>query len=812
MNALSGITRRLRAPLALFLSLVVMGTVLVSVASPAHAAQSTGFGGVYTSAPTTLFESKRGLGISAGLVPAKTWQTVSVAAGQAQIPGAVSLTGIVESATSDGQLRARSDVNSPSVLILSYTSKAGDVTSNSSNIAVSSNGTIQIQIDTPANVTLARQGVYSPNVNGLAPGGFSPINGERLVDTRSGLRTTKGVLTAGKTITVKASGSAGVPLGASGVVVNFTTLNATKAGMLKPYAAGDDRNNNAFYYPASATATTMSAHIPLSTDGSFAVWNGSGTTDLVIDVQGYFADAEEDGASFTPGAGNIFDSRQTSSSILASNETRALQVAGSQGVPAMDSGISAIVVTLTAVRGTSSTGSATLWADGDPRPADPSIASGSNSTRSNTVTVPLGPTGKINLGNTGDPSHYLIEIQGWYTDALEPRIGCINYASGSVTPIIPTTPISCSVRVSAAAIAGRTLTIQVGTSIQTVALPATTATNISVSIPAVGDQHEILAHTMTAAGEIISERSYSFRVGGAWDKENLVPTPADVSTVPRNVTLTVAPERDTFTDDVSLRYSVFGPGAGGPLLFQSDWVIGGIQLPSDLMAPGSTYSWSTEIRGTPLGASSQLTRTSPTWTMTAEQSVVVSVAGDLGTAPDTAVKASDAATVGVTQQALQAVQVATVGDSLVYDPSLPATAASSTPADVPAEGTMRASTGGYDVMGTWRSKDNQTVYLRRQALDKIRSKHNLDAGVVRRVTQSYNYRVGAGTPTKFSYFLGVADMQCYVWGCKVKQSTTVQAVVDYRRIGTSGQTYGVVTTYCQGFTWCPSYVKNALNK
>lgn len=118
-------------------------------------------------------------------------------------------------------------------------------------------------------------------------------------------------------------------------------------------------------------------------------------------------------------------------------------------------------------------------------------------------------------------------------------------------------------------------------------------------------------------------------------------------------------------------------------------------------------------------------------------------------------------------------------------------------------------TGTYDVIASWRAKDGNTVTLRRAAYDKIVTKHNLTTAVVKRVTTSYSSRLGAGSATAFNYFLEAKQITCNVLTCWVSNSLWVQSTVDYRAI--SGGTFGVVTTYCQGVTLCPNWVKNALN-
>ncbi|WXF91287.1 hypothetical protein WDV91_00325 [Curtobacterium flaccumfaciens pv. flaccumfaciens] len=98
----------------------------------------------------------------------------------------------------------------------------------------------------------------------------------------------------------------------------------------------------------------------------------------------------------------MFDSRASGSSILSKNETRAIPVAGQAGVPVTGSGITAVVLTLTAVHG-GSDGRASVWAGGTTQPDTTSINFQTDEIRTNTVTVALGANGDINLNNVAAP-------------------------------------------------------------------------------------------------------------------------------------------------------------------------------------------------------------------------------------------------------------------------------------------------------------------------------------------------------------------------------------------------------------------------
>jgi len=177
-------------------------------------------------------------------------------------------------------------------------------TSNSAILALNSDGTIQVQTETKARLILDVQGYYTSNKDGTTAGGLVTVPGARIADTRSGLGVAKAQLKSGDTTTVQVTGTAGVPKGASAVVVNLIAINtSTVNGFLTPYAAGTTRPKNSLNYGSGNVPTSITAQVPLSADGKMTVYNQSSTVDLVVDVQGYFTAAGNTGAMFTPGTG-----------------------------------------------------------------------------------------------------------------------------------------------------------------------------------------------------------------------------------------------------------------------------------------------------------------------------------------------------------------------------------------------------------------------------------------------------------------------------------------------------------------------------
>jgi hypothetical protein len=618
------------------------------VAVPAQALNDTGTGGVFLPATGRLLDTKNNIGGYNTPMPAKTWRTVTVT-GKAGVPddgtvGAVSVVATVADISTQGQLFGRPNASEPTTMMGIYGGEDKQNTSFSAVLAVNTDGTIQVQAETTSRLILDVQGYYTANTDGTAAGGFVPLNGKRIVDTRSGLGATKATVASGKSIDVQVTGTAGVPAGASGVIVNLIAVNTTDSvGYLTPYATGAARPANSFNYAGSA-ATSMQAQVQLSASGKITIYNANSTTNMVIDVQGYFTAAGRGGAAFTPGAGRAYDTRTGSRTPLGNNETRSIQIAGVAGVPVMGSGINAVVLTLTALKSTAGGGNATVWADGTTRPNTTSINFDETTIRTNTITVPLGANGKVALNNVADDTNYVLDVQGWYSNPAAPRITCPGYTAGSWTATIPDDEIACSITAPASTESDETLVPAIdGSELDAITLNDTGVTTAAVSIPASAGAHTLTAQLEAASwGNSAPTSAYSFGLGD-WAKKDLTATPADGSTTPMSPSLTVASSaNDDFPADAQYRYLIATSSTDfSTPIADSGWVTGPFDITQGTLTGETNYYWRVEIKGTSGGSATPADITSPTWAFTTNATDNVAQAQDIcGEMADEAIAAA----------------------------------------------------------------------------------------------------------------------------------------------------------------------------
>jgi Regulator of chromosome condensation (RCC1) repeat len=125
--------------------------------------------------------------------------------------------------------------------------------------------------------------------------GYRPVQPARLLDTRPGAWTIDGQgapnLPVGPatTIDIPILGRGGLPAsGVAAVAVNITAVNPTAPGFITAYPTGiplpTASNLN---FPAGDTRPNL-VIVPLGTNGNISLYNATGTTHLLADIQGWY--------------------------------------------------------------------------------------------------------------------------------------------------------------------------------------------------------------------------------------------------------------------------------------------------------------------------------------------------------------------------------------------------------------------------------------------------------------------------------------------------------------------------------------------
>ncbi|MEY4175500.1 MAG: hypothetical protein RI900_2665 [Actinomycetota bacterium] len=291
----------------------------------------------------------------------------------------------------------------------SLTFRKGVTAGNAVTATIGADGTVSIyNANGLTNITVDLMGVYDSAIAvSTAGGGFTPVVPTRVLDTRTVVGSAIG---PDRAVPVKVKGVAGVPDTATAVVLNVVAVQPTAAGFLTVYPVGEVRPVLASLNFQAGITIGNSVIAELNTgQDSINVYNANGTTNVVIDVTGYWDPNAKNGGYTAVAPIRAYDSRTTTA--LAAGQTIDLNVLKVGDVP-LDN-VAAVVVNVTSVNPTVD-GFLTVWPAGRTRPVASAINNKAGVVRSNQVIVPVGLNGKISVYNANGSSHVVVDIVGWW--------------------------------------------------------------------------------------------------------------------------------------------------------------------------------------------------------------------------------------------------------------------------------------------------------------------------------------------------------------------------------------------------------------
>ena len=376
--------------------------------------------------PSRLLDTRTGLGVPAGAIPAGSSRSLQVA-GRGGVPasgvGTVVLNVTAVKPSSGGYLtvyptgRAR-----PTTSNLNYPAGRPAV-ANLVHVAVGGGAVTVYAGNADVHVVADVYGWTSDGGASVAPGEglLQPVAPYRVLDTRSTV-----ALGPGESRAVQVGGTggaAGVPAsGVSAVIVNLTVTRPTVSSYLTVYPGGQSLPSTSSLNFLAGETRANRAIVPVGPDGTITIYNRAGTSHVVVDVNGWYTGPGSlaGGARFvglTPS--RLEDTRQSAAGPLV-NEARTYQVAGAGGIPAAGGpgAAAAVVLNVTAVHATATTGGYfTLYpADIPTRPLASDLNFKGNQVVPNLVVVKLSPDGRFTLASAApDATHAVIDLLGYYT-------------------------------------------------------------------------------------------------------------------------------------------------------------------------------------------------------------------------------------------------------------------------------------------------------------------------------------------------------------------------------------------------------------
>jgi len=275
-------------------------------------------------------------------------------------------------------------------------------------------GVVNVTVTTPLGTSAT---ITADQFTFIAPGTvYTAVTPVRLRDTRNG-----GTLGSGGTLNLTIGGatfgSLTVPANSNAVVLNVTATNESAAGFFTVYPAGGGLPTASNLNFAAGETVPNLVSVGLGAGGAITIYNGVGSADAVVDLEGYYA---------PPGGGTagelvavvparITDTRTGSGQAnagmtLGAGATLDVQVTG--GV--IPSGVSAVVMNVTATN-TSAAGFFTVYPTGVTRPLASNLNWAARVTVPNRVIVPVGTGGKVSFYNGVGSADLIVDVSGYFT-------------------------------------------------------------------------------------------------------------------------------------------------------------------------------------------------------------------------------------------------------------------------------------------------------------------------------------------------------------------------------------------------------------
>jgi hypothetical protein len=287
----------------------------------------------------------------------------------------------------------------------------------------------------------------------------------RITDTRTGSGAPNAgmTLTAAGTLNVQVTGLGTVPAGASAAVLNVTAVDPTASGFLTVFPEGTTLPlvSSLNFTPGVNVANLVT--VPLSSAGGVSIYNSAGSTNVVVDVEGYYTSTPSTNGSGLYNAISPVRALGTlqHGATVAANTSVPVTVTGTLiGVPAT---ATAVVANVTAAFGTASS-FLTVYPAGVTMPTASNLNFVADQVVANRVTVGVGTGGQIEVYNHTGTVNVDLDVDGYYTGSggtgsyfvpITPvRVADTRTASlvGTETPIAPSTSESFNLATTASGI------------------------------------------------------------------------------------------------------------------------------------------------------------------------------------------------------------------------------------------------------------------------------------------------------------------------------------------------------------------------
>jgi hypothetical protein len=286
----------------------------------------------------------------------------------------------------------------------------GRVKSNAAIVPAGSSGAVSVFATDTTDVVLDINGYFIAGSNPAALA-FYPLTPCRVADTRNATAPLGGPSLAAqstRSFPIPAS-SCGVPANAQAYSLNFAAVpKGLSLAFLTAWPVGEQQPLVASLNDATGTVLSNAVIVPAGFLGAVNVF-ATDATDLVIDINGYFAPQGPGGLSlYTVTPCRVLDSRLPAGSPPFSTTRDVNVTAASCGVPAT---AQAFVFNVTAVP-PGLLGYITMWPQGQTQPLAATLNAYDGAVTNNMAIVPT-TTGSVSVFPSA-PTHLVLDIFGYF--------------------------------------------------------------------------------------------------------------------------------------------------------------------------------------------------------------------------------------------------------------------------------------------------------------------------------------------------------------------------------------------------------------
>jgi uncharacterized repeat protein (TIGR01451 family) len=302
----------------------------------------------------------------------------------------------------------------PQPLVSTLNSMDGSILANAAIVPAGTGGSINAYATNDTELIIDINGYFVPPATGTLQ--FYPLTPCRVLDTRNPSGTFGGPAISGLTsrsFPIPSSGC-GAPSSAAAYSLNVTVVPHGMLGYVTAWPTGQSRVDVSILNSLDGTVLADAAIVPAGTGGAVSFY-ASNTTDLVVDINGYFAPPGSGGLNFyTVTPCRIVDTRNANGTfggpILSGDASRAFPLSsGSCGVAANSAAYS---LNMTVVP-SGWLGYLTTWPTGQSQPLVSTLNALKGQIVANAALVPAGTSGSINV-YVMNTTQLIIDTNGYF--------------------------------------------------------------------------------------------------------------------------------------------------------------------------------------------------------------------------------------------------------------------------------------------------------------------------------------------------------------------------------------------------------------